>query len=691
MKINLNKIVLLAVFLCVSSFAEEDVVVVVSSQNAEEMNSITENVDANSDLFGFGSIEASMSRVVDDNDPVLTQTALSAPSFTKLEEVTYSQNNHTWILKYSSLRSDNTALNQFSRYLYTTKSGNAESVDTKNPCILTSITNEDCLSQLSAQYTTNDALVSGVPNIDLPSPMIVDIVQSNGTLIDIITIQIPHHFVVSNLSKPVWTEHYIDGMRTEYHFGLGMLFLGQQNNYVIFDSFVLVQKNLQLVSISQENSYAISQHVSFYTQKLAASHQTDLGIAIIEILMQEDFDVSHIDFSINSQDVSDTQCNDAQAIIDSLPDKKCITEFQLCNVVKFVSVEGRQYITLILPITDHIASSQIGINLLITANQISNNQTILSSLNFATQQAPQDVCSDEITKSISPIDYTEALLYRGPSLLPEPYTDNFAVINSSHAPVSIIEALMTVVLKPKDDSVSQSYFDRFTEEEINLDDLYMSHFLNQDLIPDTITNNVYSSDNARSQLNLDRKLQDVCIDENSNEFAPGDPYDCVTTHDWTINGAAPRVKSSNNLYFVKEFENNDADITWLNGIFGGDRRASTMDYYAQVQALKLTSAKTKVFMIHPVFAWAGVSVLSLKDKTIVSLSWSITSSTTYSPNSVANGRRLLSLKELKKKQQINSRLRSMNNRLLNSSQVFSLRRPHKILTPQLYISQIAHK
>lgn len=662
---------------------DNETLVVIAAQSMDEMNYLANIIDINKSEFAFGSIEATMSRVVSSDDPHLVTTALSAPSLTRLTEVNFDEDNQMWTLEYETARYDGQSINSFKRYLYSSKLGDVTQGDTSNECLQIGYSNEQCLASLTSKYITEDNLTPENESLTLPSPVISEVTRTDGTLIDKIELRIPHEHVTQTMSRQYTNDHYLDGVRTEYRFGIGMLFLGEQNNYVIFDNFVLVHNNNQLVTITQDNAYAISQHVSFYTRKLFNS---DVVTATVELLLHKGYSLDKIEYDVNGQAVTDQQCSNVQDIISSLPDSRCISHHPLCHPVKFTSSDDRQWVTLVIPTTGYHADNSINLNLLLTATQKSTNKTILSALNFATQQAPQEVCRDTQEITVSPVDYTKATLYRGSSLHPEVVSGHFDVSRSNLTAESIIEALLTIVIEPDATTAASTYFARFTDEVIQLDQVYISHFLHADQVPSDLKNTVQITDNGRSDIYLDSQLQAKCSNEWSHSFAATDSVDCITTHDWSLDGKKDRAKSSPGMYFVWEFTNSDKDLKWLDNIFGGSNRTATWTFFQNLVAKKHNDL-TRVYLLHPVYSWQDQSVLELKDKSIISLSWSVTSVQTSTSN-----RRLMSVTGSKSYAlPSGSDLRKTPPSRTASSQQIKLVVPSDTLKPRPTVSGYANK
>ena len=72
------------------------------------------------------------------------------------------------------------------------------------------------------------------------------------------------------------------------------------------------------------------------------------------------------------------------------------------------------------------------------------------------------------------------------------------------------ESLMTVVLSPYDTDTVFVYFEKYPDEKLALDQLYMSLAIHASLLPDTVTNNGVGVANGRSEVVLDASLTGNC-------------------------------------------------------------------------------------------------------------------------------------------------------------------------------------
>ena len=87
----------------------------------------------------------------------------------------------------------------------------------------------------------------------------------------------------------------------------------------------------------------------------------------------------------------------------------------------------------------------------------------------------------------------------------EPLQGTFQVNNETA--MSMVESLMTVILRPDDQSADAiQYFATYTDEILSIDDVYISHALAAEVLPDSISNHITGAGGGRSQIQLDQSL-----------------------------------------------------------------------------------------------------------------------------------------------------------------------------------------
>ena len=258
----------------------ENILVTVQTKSQDEMDALTAAIDADiQNAAGpmrttLGTIEATMSRVVDTDSDYLQTTVRSVPTLSMLNDVQYDTSTDIWTFTYQSMRIDpDDPLNLFNRVLYMTKSGNSGLGDTNNICLQAGIDSPTCLAQLQSSYTVPETLQTGQDYLTFHGPIETDIVSTyqniENNLLQTVTIQVPHSRirthdgVLEPLSRAEEIQHPIEGIHKHYIFGIGMLFYGAGNNQIVFDQFDIIENNREQMAIERHNSYLIAQRKVF--------------------------------------------------------------------------------------------------------------------------------------------------------------------------------------------------------------------------------------------------------------------------------------------------------------------------------------------------------------------------------------------------------------------------------------------
>jgi hypothetical protein len=252
----------------------------------------------------------------------------------------------------------------------------------------------------------------------------------------------------------------------------------------------------------------------------------------------------------------------------------------------------------------------------------------LSTLNFFTSHAPRVSCAPTETIAFDATQHVRTELYRGHGLVAETITGTFSVFNDTS--LSSAEALVTLVLRPDDTSEALAYFEKYSDEHLRLDELYMSHGKLSNTFPSQISNKVQGTGSGRSTLNLDPELLTRCpMYENSLQ----QNIECATTQDWDLQGNHARVGSS--VYYVHQVfgtEDTEADdLAWLSSnVFGPSDIQTLRTFRAAVLSRPFSTPSAaqrkqhaSIFWIWPVFLWPNAGPIGLVDRTVISLVWSI--------------------------------------------------------------------
>ena len=670
--------------MCCTVFAEE-MLVTVQSQSQQEMDLLTAAIDAdvqnvhNGMRTTLGAIEATMSRGVDSDDPYFVAPVLTVPTWAMLHDVQFDRDANLWTFEYKTMRMDPGSLNQFHRVLYMTKQGGVVTGDVNNECLQAGVETSACLQYLQTHYTVPQALnledSDYLVFAETGDTAIVSSVNGETTsMLQTVTIQIPHQRIrdgQSALAERTQHDHPTLGVQTQWTFGIGMLFHGVGNNVIIFDRFNLIENSFEQVAISRSNAYALARHVSFWTEQVQSD--SSIRVATIEYVIDELFTLQNVSTSLNDGMVTSEECAEMQTKLDSLENKKCIYERALCtaHVLGTSSSDGQNlvYISYAIPLPAR-AGSDFKINTLLTLQNKNTGQDLLSSLNFQTHTSPQEVCSTAQSETFDPSQHVDVSLYKGHALVAQPISGVYTVQNSSDTAMGLPEALLTLVLKPKD-TTAYTYFQSFPDESVNLDELYISHTLDPTLLPDTINNALVGTGSGRSTIQLDTQLLQNCPMESHNNYAAS--AKCLTTHDWGLSGPISRPVSSPISFFVRRVTNSAEDAQWLQDNVFAQNQVEANTFLSNTEALinSCTASyadcrsKTQIYYIFPVYAWNDQSPIGLQDKALISFAWSI------SKESPQSRRRLL------------ADTSSKTAKLAFKSR----RRPSKLLAPALPLSK----
>lgn len=644
---------LLLAFLCVGLVASEKILVSVQSKSQQEMDALTAAVDdaAEAGTFGcetgtpcrttLGVIEATMSRVVDVDDPYVTTQVASVPTWGMLQDISYDTATNIWTFTYQTMKVDSsTSLNQFNRVLYfTQQSTEYVQGDTGNTCLTNGIDISACLSSLHQNYLTSQVLSDTNADyiewfdeqLGVVNPITVTQTDVPYSLLQNVVINVPHKRIRDSLGKKTTYNHATEGLQTQWQFGIGMLFHGVGSNVVIFDNFNLIENSFEQVAISRSNSYSLARYVTFWTNEVDSN--SAIRVAHIEYVLDEGYEVLNINASVNGIVVQQNDCDEMQLLVDGLNGNgQCITRRNLCEPDLYLTTPTCVgCVAYVIPLPAW-AVSPFKINTLLTLKNSATNAEVLTTLNFETSNM-QKVCKEAVYSSFNAIDHVQAQMFRGYALQPQIVQGTFTVQNDTA--LGLPETLLTLVLTPKDDAAVQ-YFTEFSNQHINLDELYVSHSLFESTIDEIspITNQVSGVGDGRTTLTLDTNLLQRCKLESDATFEWDESAQCVTTQDWGLTGPLTRDKSnptlegSNPMYFVHKVDLSSislADEEWLtSNIFAGSQSAANL-FLQNTRALVPAErqAMSKAYYIFPIYQWPDQSPIGLKDTSVVSFAWSV--------------------------------------------------------------------
>lgn len=640
------------------SLASQEVLVSVQTGSQEDMDRLTSAVDQNAhsgaSRVTLGAIEATMSRVVTVDNPYLTTAPKSIPTLQLINSVAFDSDLQHWTFVYKTMQRDaSSSLNDYRRTVYFTLTSGAEATtgDTRNPCLVAGVDDAACLAQVALNYLTAkgpapSAVTDNIVQDGTCSPsnyvgcsITITLDDEPLSAVQTMTVVIPHQLIRNTLAVKSEVVSPLYGTQTQYTFGIGMLFLTDGNNMVVFDSFDILENSHEQLAISKRNSYSVAQHVSFWTQ--LAYEDARVRVATIEYILDNGQTLLAIDASLNNRVVNATDCAIMQALVDKLDTPSCIAPRPLCTVSTYVSGSGasqQTWASYILPLPPWHKEQTFKINTLLTTNDTITNTRILSTLNFETQMTPTPSCRPSKPVSFTPTEYVVAELFRGHALSAEIVQGSFTVYNETS--LSITEALMTVVIRPKDTDSAVAYFTTYSDEKIGLDDVYMSHALDETVLPDPVSNTITGLSGGHTQLALDPALLAACPAEDAAVYSDSN-LECVTTHDWTYDGtsqhATLRPISAHSspacpecALFVREAGVDvEGDKRWLqDNIFGSSDPNIVDAFIAQVSTLApaATRPHARTYWISPLYQWPNRAPMGLEDRTVVSLAWSISKS-----------------------------------------------------------------
>ena len=311
---------------------------------------------------------------------------------------------------------------------------------------------------------------------------------------------------------------------------------------------------------------------------------------------------------------------------------------------------GEVWVTYTMPIPIDVAESEavLLVNTLLDTRDLATGTQLFSSINFKTANSPRPVCTEVAVTAFNPTVFARATLYESTALRAQDLrSSTYAMSNvtvDGVAALTMADALMTLVLAPADSAEALAYFHQNPEEGVRLDEVYMSHAKPSVVFGD-VQNTLHASTTAtgpgRLAVVLDAGLLQKCPVESGAGFTYGPvAFDCVTTQDYSAMGAIKRPVSGVDTYFVYEVQGNGADLGWLRRNIFGDSfkgRTATDAFLERVRALvpAAHAAYARTFWMWPLYAWPNEAPVGLKDKTLLSLAWSI------GPQAAGSGRRLL--------------------------------------------------
>ena len=644
--------------------------VTVQSLTQEHMDTLTDAVNRASaaDYTGtarvtLGTIEATMSRVVDMDSEYLLTVAESVPTLQLLGEIHFNSSSQTWHLQYQVMGRDETSdLNQYMRTLYLTKGGNAHAGDHENTCLTESVSDNDCLQQLRSDYVVPPGELSASHDnllFELGS-IRSSLTTHPSSLVQTLDLSIPHRTVVELLARRETRTSLAFGDQQQYSFGVGMLFLLPGRNTIIFDSFELVENAQAQAVVTKTVSYSIARHVSFFTEVVQSDER--IRLVSIEYLVEAGHELRNLSTTVNGHEVSQGECELAAQRIAALADPTCLAGRAMCAIELYNTgsgpAGGYTWVTFTAPIPAAVSGGEgmLLVNTLLDTVDRTTGTQVWSAVNFKTSSSPRPVCTEVQVTAFNRTQYARATLYESVSLHAQELSSTTHSVSNhtvdGRPALSMADALLTLVLSPGQSADALAYFTSNPEQELRLDEVYMSHAKPYVEFAQDVRNTllgVSAGDGTytgRSSMILDPRLVQTCPLESGAGFTYGaERFDCVTTQDWGVaQGAMQRPFSHVHTSFVHEVTHTPADVAWLrSNIFGSSDvgLAAAADFVSRLEAKTSADrrAHTRTYWIWPLYAWPSESPVGLKDKTVLSLAWSLGAGASPGPDQ--GSRRLL--------------------------------------------------
>ena len=335
------------------------------------------------------TFEASLSSIVDVNEQYTATSVQSVPTLSLLDSVGFDNETEVWTLSYETTAVDGSVpgqLNRYYRVLYLTRAGHSVgSSDSSNPCLLVGTGYADCLDALRTQYVVleeGSELLDEAPRDRLETSETCGCHGINATLeahafsaTQTLRLDIPHSAVrnalarLRNSTRVDSPAHAALGTQPALDFGVGMVFLPRPhanaeapppNNLLIFDMFTVLENTFEQLAIMKQTSYSIASYVAFWTA--AAQSNALLRVVTIEYLLDLGHLLTDVKVSINNGSlaaggdmvpITAADCAAMQALVDALPDARCLAQHPLCTPTRYVEGSGARvqtWATVVYPI-----------------------------------------------------------------------------------------------------------------------------------------------------------------------------------------------------------------------------------------------------------------------------------------------------------------------------------------------------
>ena len=661
----------------------------VHTQSVEHITHLALNAQHNSQRTLLGALEATQTSVVDveniDSLPYEVTHVQSVPTLSLLDSVKFDNVTEEWSFAYETMSLDLDAhgqINKYYRILYLTHSlHDIGASDTANNCLLPGTDYSACLEYLRSDYVVlmdnpnaSDTLprdrietttwaASQHPSVCNLCAINATVVSEVGSVRQTLHLTIPHSIIRNVLARHRNTtsdttsiEAYSFtqvGSQLALDFGVGMMFLPlpdvntaltPPNNILVFDMFTVLENTFQQLAITKRTAYSVATHVAFWTS--VAYDNPLLRVVTVEYLLDTGHVLEDIKMSVNNGSIpaggkmvpiSVQDCAGMQELIDAMPSSLCLVRQKLCTPVSVVDRTGsvaQTFVTVVFPIPTWHTEATLQFNSMLFSNLTTVNDgkgmMALSTLNFFTSHAPRVSCTPSEIVAFDATQHVRMELYRGHTLVSETISGTFTVFNDTS--LSSVEALVTVVLRPDDSAEALAYFEKYSDERLRLDELYMSHGKISNMFPSQIINTLQGSGSGRTTLALSQELLQNCPLLSSTQQLESIGL-CTTTKDWDQQGKHKRIGS--HVYYVHEVfgtpETEADDLAWLaNNVFGPSDMQSIRAFRTQVLTQPFNTplaaqrkSHASVYWIYPIFLWPNAGPIGLVDRTVISMAWSI--------------------------------------------------------------------
>lgn len=606
-------LLLILAFLTLQGVNSEEYVVTIQTATQGDMATLADIVDASGGDFTIGAIEGTMTRIKSMGSDYQPATVEVAPTLNLINSATFNTETQQWTFEYETLKSDpSDELQDFRRILYfTNKLHSIDAGDSGNICLDMNQGVSECLDSLRDDYIVLDNLNGGVTDFsseyihgtkDVDSDGTPEIEVSKTDHADAITqtlqISFPHKTVTDIIGVALSMADSDDenSINVGYKIGIGMLFVAPDGTALtpltLFDEFHLLEQNVAEAAITKINQYSLARHVQFYLAQAQMSAFTTVKLVKMEFQIEpghqlppQSMSTNPIRVSFNGIEMSLTtgKCDPAGAFVDLVAqaNEQCsspVTTIPLCSPEPYAG--NPNVISLVVPLPDSITDAVSSFNLETSLETIespadgtsidTDQIPLLSILNIHAQNSFVAVCKDSVEQQFDTIDYVKLEIFN------KEQDDTLALMDitsdgASTITFSTIQSLLLAVVRPDDTTAAQHFFTNY-DKSINIDDAYMTHTLDENLLTDLSNPTAIRDATGRSTLVIDGTYYETCPLE-VHELSV-DNKDCITTHDYNQGGPKNRpVTNGNYMYKMSYFgavnldELNDGDaITVQTGL-----------------------------------------------------------------------------------------------------------------------------